>query len=141
MGDERQLHLFRRKRQRGVKPPSPKEFLLHVALADTLRRWCTPQWIWTHFPAGEFRHDATAARLFRMGLRRGFPDFMFFRDIGRLCAFLELKRRGEKPSDEQAAVLEHLRAAGHAVKVADSYGDAVEFLKAIGVLRAGVHVQ
>src|SRR6185436_8224446 len=48
-----QLNLFKGKRQRGTQPPPPKEFALHCMVADTVRRWILPGWIWTHFPAGE----------------------------------------------------------------------------------------
>jgi hypothetical protein len=148
----RQLHLFKGKRQRGVKPPAPKEFASHVVIADMLRRWCVPGWIWTHFPAGEDRGHVTvmrkgkpvtfspaASRLKRMGLRPGFPDFLFFSKT-RACAFLELKRKGETTSDDQDEVIAFMRDAGHAVLTTDSVPHAVTFLKAIGVLRAGVEV-
>ena len=74
----RQLSLFKGRKQRGVAPPPPKEFALHCAVADTVRRWILPGWIWTHFPAGEARSAITGARLKRMGLARGFPDLLFF---------------------------------------------------------------
>ena len=51
----RQLSLFKGKRQRGVAAPPPKEFATHCALADLLRRWTMPGWVWTHFPSGEER--------------------------------------------------------------------------------------
>ena len=89
-----QLSLFKSKRQRGVAHVRrPKEFALHCAVADTVKRWILPDWIWTHFPAGEHRSVITGARLKRMGLNRGFPDFQFFHRNGRVC-FLELKRHG-----------------------------------------------
>jgi hypothetical protein len=153
MGGGRQLDIFKGPRQRGVKPPPPKEFNVHVVLADMLRRWCMPGWIWTHFPAGEDRGHVTvmrkgkpvtfspaASRLKRMGLRAGFPDFLFFSRT-RACAFLELKRKGETTSDDQDDVLGFLRAAGHPVCVTDSLVVAGTFLKDIGVLRSGIEVQ
>ena len=87
-----QLNLFKSKRQRGTMPPPPLEFALHCAVADTVRRWILPGWIWTHFPAGEARPSEiirgkrvslTGARLQRMGLNTSFPDFQFFHIKGR----------------------------------------------------------
>src|SRR5215468_1632460 len=91
---ERDLDLFKGKRQRGTKPPPAKEFDLHVLIADVLRRWASRKWRWTHLPMGEYRTPATAGRLKRMGVTSGWPDFMLFHISGRVC-FLELKRRGE----------------------------------------------
>src|SRR5262245_5792329 len=100
---ERQLHLFRGPRQRGTAAPPPPEFNLHCLVADTLRRWATPGWLWTHFPAGELRQPITAARLQRMGVQRGWPDFLLLAPGGRPHA-LELKRRKSgRLTDEQAA--------------------------------------
>jgi hypothetical protein len=77
MAPERQLHLFHGKRQRGASPPSPSEYRLHCAVADTCRRWLNPQWIFTHIPNGEHRSKTTAARLKRVGVTAGFPDLLF----------------------------------------------------------------
>jgi hypothetical protein len=35
-------------------------------------------WLYTHFPAGEYRPKRTGAKLKRMGLKRGVPDFLIF---------------------------------------------------------------
>jgi len=139
MSEGRQLHLFKGPRQRGVKPPSPKEFSIHVSIADLLDAWCEDGWIWSHLPFGENRDAITGARLKRMGTKRGWPDFVFFHSSGR-SAFLELKRRGGKPNDEQEAVLGFLEAAGHAVAWFDNYDGAVKWLKQVGVLQARLRV-
>lgn len=94
-------------RRGGYKPPkdpAPKEGVLHVAVADTLRRHALPQWQWSHFPAGELRDRRTGARLKRMGLQRGWPDFILISPspAGLLHA-LELKREGEDLTDDQEA--------------------------------------
>ena len=105
------------------------EFSIHVQLADILRRWCNPQWRWTHFPSGETRGDhrvnpktgkrysLTGARLKRMGTQPGWPDFQFF-GPQRQTFFLELKRlkRGVV-SDEQSDVFGHLIACGHSLLI------------------------
>ena len=69
---ERQLSLFKRKRQRGTVSSVPAtEFQLHCAVADTVRRWIMPGWIFTHIASGEKRDPVTAARLKRMIVASG----------------------------------------------------------------------
>jgi hypothetical protein len=51
--------------------PAAKEFSIHCAIADVVRRWCRPDWVWTHLPFGEHRSAITGARLKRMGVNRG----------------------------------------------------------------------
>lgn len=139
-----QLNLFKGKRQRGTQLPPPKEFALHCSVADTIRRWILPGWIWTHFPAGEARpHEIikgkrvsiTGARLKRMGLNTSFPDFQFFHQAGR-CCFLELKRRGEIADEGQAAIAVHLIGAGHGYLLTDSFDDAIATLVDWKILRS-----
>jgi hypothetical protein len=135
-----QLSLFKGQRQRGVAPPAPSEFALHCAVADTIRRFIMPDWRFTHLPLGELRDKVTAARLKRMGTTPGWPDLMFFHAQGQVC-FLELKRRGGRPTDIQADLSNFLCAAGHAYQCTDSFQVAVNTLKAWGVVRSGVEVQ
>lgn len=141
---ERQLHLFRSRRERGVAPPAPLEFAVHCAVADTLRRWATPGWIWTHIPLGERRETVTGARLKRMGTQAGWPDFILIapRDYhAPRPYFLELKRRGATLTEHQAgfALWCKLNDCPHAV--ADSYDAAVKILQGWGALMSRVHVQ
>jgi hypothetical protein len=143
-----QLSLFKSKRQRGTLPPPPKEFALHCSVADMVRRWILPGWVWSHFPAGEARpHEIingkrvslTGARLKRMGLNTDFPDFQFFHVRGR-CCFLELKRKGEIANEGQAAMAVHLIRAGHGYLCTDSFDDAIATLVDWQILR-GMKVQ
>jgi hypothetical protein len=146
-----QPHLFRSRRQRGCAAPPPKEFGLHCALVDLLRRWTVPGWIWTQFPAGEERpwqvdakgrrFSMAGARLARMGLQPGWPEFQFAHMNGRFC-FLELKReKSGRLSEEQIDIATFLIAAGHGYLCTSSFDDAVATLKDWGVLRSGIHVQ
>ena len=139
-----QFDLFKSKRQRGTMPPPPKEFALHCAVADTIRRWILPDWVWSHFPAGEARpHEIikgkrvslTGARLQRMGLNTDFPDFQFFHARGR-CCFLELKRKGQIADEDQADIAMHLIRAGHGYLITDSFDDAIATLVDWRILRA-----
>ena len=143
-----QLSLFKSKRQRGTQPPPPLEFALHCSVADTVRRWILPGWIWTHFPAGEARPSQiikgkrvslTGARLMRMGLNTGFPDFQFFHIEGG-CAFLELKRKGNSLDEDQEIIADHLKRAGHHYLVTDRFDVAIAALVEWKILR-GMKVQ
>jgi hypothetical protein len=136
----RQLDIFKSKRQRGRAPAPPKEFLLHVALADALRLWINPGWSFTHLPFGEYRNPITAGRLKRMGVTRGWPDFMIVGWGSQRCGFvfIELKRKGEKPTVEQADRGEQLVRAGALWLWTDSVDDAIGFLADLGAVRMRV---
>jgi hypothetical protein len=137
---ERQLHLFRSRRQRGCAPPAPSEYQLHCAVVDTIRRWLMPNWIFTHIASGEKRDQVTAARLKRMGVTAGFPDLMFIGPNGVVC-WVELKAKGGRLSAAQAEVASHLVVCGHGYLCSSDYRDIIETLKRWSVLRAGIHVQ
>lgn len=146
MTNVRQLHLFKSRRQRGVRPPPAPEFKTQCALADTLRRWATPTWLWTHIPLGEERPDAAGARLKRMGTMPGWPDFILLPPKESPIVrphFLELKRRGrgDDLTDLQLAFRLWCLLNDCPHEVVDNYDAAVEILKAWGALRSGVHVQ
>ncbi len=136
----RQLSLFKGRKQRGTAPPPAKEFALHCMVADILRRFIRPGWIWTHLPMGEFRDPATAGRLKRMGVSRGWPDLMFVSSTGVMC-WLELKRRGNHLTEDQDAVATFLINAGLRYNCVDNFQDALTVLKIWGVVRSGIEVQ
>jgi hypothetical protein len=136
-----QLHLFKGKHQRGVIPPPPREFATQCALADTLKRWCNPDWWYTALPFGEYRTPATANRLKRMGVRGGLPDFLFLHKLGD-TAWLELKRgKLGRVSPDQAAMFEYLGARGDIMLMALNYAEAIAMLQDIGVLPRTIKVQ
>jgi len=140
MVEPRQLSLLKGRRQRGTAPPTPKESELHTQLVYLIDTWPAPgsTWKYTHIASGEKRDIVTAARLKRMGVKRGWPDFIFVERARRQVFFLELKRKGEKPSDEQVIISNHLMHSGCGYCCTDSFADAVSILKNIGVLRATV---
>ena len=138
--DARQLSLFKGKRQRGTKPPPPLAFASHVVIADLLRRWCNPQWEFTHLPLGEKRNVVTAARLKRMGVMPGWPDF-FFCGPNRSMLWLELKRKGNSLSEAQKKIAAHLRQCGFEYLVTDNVNEAIAWLKTHGVLPSTIRVQ
>jgi hypothetical protein len=143
-----QLHLFKGARQRGTALPPAPEFSLHCMVADVLKRWCVPDWRYTHFPAGEERpgrfdskgkrFSDAGNRLKRMGVIRGWPDFQFLHVKG-LAAFLELKRRGEWPSDEQQELAFFLMRAGHGYLITDRFDDALDALRAWRIVPSGIN--
>jgi hypothetical protein len=145
----RQLNLFKSNRQRGTKPPPPLEFSSHVFLADMLRRWCSPRWEWTHLPLGELRdwklnkngqrYSPSGNRLKRMGVRPGWPDFLFAGPNAKLV-WLELKRRGNRLSGDQEEIEAHLRECGFDYLVTDNVDEAVAWLKQLGILRVTIGV-
>jgi len=137
MAEARQLNLFAGRRQRGVAPPPASEFSLQCMVADTLRRWQVPGWLWTHMPMGELRQPITAARLKRMGVTPGWPDFLLLAPGGR-AHFLELKRRKlGRLTDEQAAFGLWCECNHCPHAVVDTYPAAIDVLKQWGAVRAG----
>lgn len=123
------------------KPPGALEFRVCCALADLLKRLCEPGWRWTHFPAGEARTGFAGARLERMGLVPGWPDFQFIRGAGGRAHFLEMKRKGNGLTEAQAEFAAWCVAENVPHKVAYSFDEAVDQLKAWGVLPARIKLQ
>lgn len=113
-------------------PPAP-EFNTHCALADVLNRWARKDWLWTHFPAGEKRAPETARRLKRMGLKPGWPDFIFIGPKAEL-KLLELKRGSNPLTEEQLHFHAAMRARRIDCRVARSFEQAIEILGSWGVV-------
>jgi hypothetical protein len=90
----------RKPRLRKAPLARPKEIALHMDVARLLRDHARPDWQWTHIGHGEQRSPRVAAKLKRMGLRPGWPDFLLICPRGR-AHLLELKRIGEELSDPQ----------------------------------------
>jgi hypothetical protein len=117
---------------------------LHEAVAALLHRIVLPPAEWTCFPAGNVPLPAQfAVKLHRMGLRRGWPDFLILH--GRLHG-LELKREGEGLSKDrlvrarrngalrlvegQASTFPRLAGAGMRIEVATSIDGVLAALRA-----------
>ena len=115
---------------------------LHEAVAQLLWRVVLSPAEWTCFPAGNVPLPAQfAVKLLRMGLRRGWPDFLILHD--RLYG-IELKRQGERLSitrvvrnrrgaprvvEGQREVFPRLRAAGMEIVVATSIDEVLTALR------------
>jgi hypothetical protein len=143
--------------------PAVKEFSLHVSTADILRRWCQPDWRWTHLPFGEHRNPITGGRLKRMGTMRGWPDFILLSP--RLYAimdpdprpelltkdnpdlvpwsqgkthFLEVKRPKGKLTEEQQLLCDWLRVNGYEYEMADDLKLVIAILQRWGAVPSKV---
>jgi hypothetical protein len=127
----------RRPRARALTAPAPKEIVLHIAVADVLRKLGRPDWRWGHPPAGEHRDVRTAAKLKAMGVQRGWPDFMLFNPCGLLHA-LELKRKGAALSEDQEVFAAWCTEHSIPNAVAYSINDAIATLNAWGALRVKI---
>jgi hypothetical protein len=130
-----QRDLFTRRVRR---PPPAPEFHLHILVADVLRRWIMPGWRFTHIASGEYRAKATAGRLKRMGVVPGWADLILL-SPGALAHFLELKRRGEKLSEDQEDFADYCAAHGYPFVVTDDFRVALATLKQWGAVRGSVH--
>jgi len=137
MTSARQLSLFRAGRRPARKPPLPIERRTHIALADALRAGCMPGWLWTHFPAGEHRDEATGALLKRMGLQKGWPDFLLIDSTGK-HHWLELKRGKAPLTKEQEAFRDACQARFVTWAVARSFDEAITVLQRWGAIRLRV---
>jgi hypothetical protein len=138
----KQLSLFKSRRQRGVALPPPLEFYLHVSIIDILQRWINPGWRFNHIASGEYRLPATAARLKRMGVQKGWPDIIIFPPLpSRGAMFLELKRRGGRLSPAQQAFADWAHDHGYAHEVIADYASALVVLRGWGVIRTGITPQ
>lgn len=150
MTSARQMSLFKTSRQRGTRAPPASEFAVHCMVADTLRRWASPGWIWFHPPNGGARPafvtskgrrvSSEGERLARMGVKPGVSDIILIAPAGGRLHALELKKRGEEPDEAQVAFLEAVRAAGGQAEWTDSYQGALEILKGWGAVRTTVNV-
>lgn len=89
-------------RLRRARVPVPKEISLHMAVAKLLTDHCLPDWKFTHIPSGEHRDVRTASKLKAMGVKRGFPDFLFISPYGSVRC-LELKRPSATLTEDQKA--------------------------------------
>jgi hypothetical protein len=102
-------------------------------------------WRWTHFPAGEYRPPVTGARLQRMGLNPGWPDFILVPGLGEksgIAHYLELKKLGTgELSDEQKDFRAWAWEHGLPYEVARTFERVTAVLTKWGVLRLTVNVQ
>ena len=126
-----QLTLFPQKGKRGRSAP---EFAKHCVIVDIIRLWIAPGWKWTHLPFGEYRTPRTAAKLKRMGVMPGWPDFVFVNRRG-LHHYVELKRDREVGNPAQEELRDFLTAGGVPYIISSSVDTVLGRLRQWGVLR------
>lgn len=111
----------------------------HIAVADWLR---AHRVIFIHCPNERVRRGPVGPwighlkKLERMGVAKGFPDFLIFDRPPELPQFvgatLELKVKGRKPGAAQDAWLSTLGDHGWIIAVANGAGAAIKVLEAWG---------
>jgi hypothetical protein len=100
--------------RRTRKLPPPLEFEVHCMVADLLQKWISPGWV-----------------------RPGVSDFLLLSPDGQLHA-LELKRKGERPNDDQAVFLAMVHAVGGRADWVDTFDGAVKILKDWGAVKVSL---
>jgi hypothetical protein len=112
-------------------PPEPLELDIHERCAEVLDKLLLPPAMWFTYPAGAVQlSPAQAARLSRVGLRRGLPDIWILFE-GAWC--IELKRRGGQLSKTKV-----VRTRRGSPRVLDGQEDVFPRLIAAGVRRIAV---
>lgn len=107
----------------------PNEDELQQSIADLLD-WVLDEDVdWSHFPAGGYQlNGAARGRLYRLGLKPGFPDILICYSGGR-DLWLEVKTRFGVTSQAQKKRHERLRANGHPVVVVRCVDDVLAALR------------
>jgi hypothetical protein len=111
---------------------------IHKALCAHLADRPAPNMVWLHVPNEGKRSYKAAARLKKMGMRKGAADFIFIHG-GRTFA-LELKAPKKNPTIEQMQFISDVNAAGGFACMAQGLDAAVRVLETWGLLRRAVNV-
>lgn len=110
------------------------EYVLTKAVAQALSLHLDRRGIpWTHFPAGESRTARTGAKLKRMGLQAGWPDFQIIGRGGH-ALFIELKVGSGTLSKAQRRVHHELTQTGALVSVCSSVEAVLMVLESEGLM-------
>lgn len=90
----------------------------------TFFRWKYPKAIMIHVPNGGSRHVLEAIKLKRMGVTPGCPDLAILEPKGIYCgAFIEMKSKKGKLSENQKNMIEALKVKGYFCRVCYSFED------------------
>lgn len=110
-------------------PKPPKiEPLTEAKIQEAVVAWLDRQGLpFTHIPSEGKRSKAHAAKLHRMGLRKGWPDLVILLPDG--VGFLELKTPKGKISPEQQAFADECQKRNIPHAFAYGYKEAIEVLK------------
>ena len=109
--------------------PDPSEDQLKHSIANLLDAILPEdQVLWSHFPAGGYElTPAARARLYRLGLKRGFPDILLCYSLGRIL-WLEVKTPTGVVSPAQRKVHLGLKKQGHNVVIVRRIEDVIKAL-------------
>ena len=114
------------------KAPVPLEDEIHKAIANICKLSLPDDVIWYHTPNGGERNVRVAKKLKAMGTLAGVPD-LTFHHAGKTF-FIEVKRPGSYLSPEQKSFRDRALKAGCAYTVCRSSAEAVEAMKAWGLI-------
>lgn len=111
--------------------PKPTKIkpLLEENIQEAVVAWLDSRGIiFTHIPSGGKRSKGYAAKLNRLGLRKGWPDIMVMLDDGFGCLELKRPKKGRIEPEQQDFANEcQRRGIPHAF--AYGYKEAIEVLK------------
>lgn len=132
----RQKASVKKKSRRRSKSKFPSEEQEQLRLVTKLKR---ANLLFMHAPMGGGRGIVSAARMKRMGARKGFPDLVVYQTPpgarNKKGVAIELKRARPAPSKvspEQTWWLEQLDLNGFACRVCYGCDEAIEFLNELG---------
>ena len=119
---------------------APKERELHFSVARLIRTYGHPDWRFNHPGGGELRDARTGAKLKRMGLAPGRPDFECLSPMtperpGGLFHGLELRIGRHELSESQESFAAWCASNRVPFAVARSFPEALEVLGSWGALR------
>lgn len=112
----------------------PSEHKIQSKLIHVLPPLLKPGVVCMAIPNGGLRHPIIGKHLKEEGLLPGSPDLVFALHRG-LVAWLEMKKRGGRLSDDQLGMKAKLQRLGHQWAMADSVDEALDELNRMGVLR------
>lgn len=132
---------MRRKQRARALVITPSEHASQAAVCDWWRLACKgyglPEFALFAVPNGGARHPAVGRKMKAEGVRAGVPDLFlasvrYWTGGHALCGglWIEMKRRPNKPSAEQEAVILYLRQRGYHVCVCYSAEEAIKAISA-----------
>jgi hypothetical protein len=133
-------------RWRSVLGEAQLESMMQIQLVQLLKVCVRSDVLWFHPPNGEMRDVRTGAKLRAMGVLAGLPDLMFnWVELVdgikmRRVLHLELKRRGGRQNEAQAAFQLAVMLLGDQYFVCDSIDEAIAILGEHGLIRRDVEV-
>lgn len=116
------------------------EHSFQVRLMAYLEQNARSELHWFAIPNGELRHHNVAMRLKAEGVKPGTADICILLEQGR-SAWLELKAKGGRLSDEQRGFSARCGRLGHLWATVKTLQQAIEILKLWGVLRSNADLE